>query len=155
LQVGALRGFTRFVGRDAELEALRRALDRASQGHGQVVSVVGGAGVGKSRLYHEFVHSHRIQNWLGLEARSGSYGKADPYRPVVDLLKGYFAIEERDDGRRIREKVAGKLLMLDRGLIPVMPALLFLLEAPLEDAGWQRLDPALRRQHILVACKRL
>src|SRR5690242_13164207 len=60
LQAAALRGLTRFVGRDAEVEHLRRVLDRAAGGHGQVVSIVGEAGVGKSRLTYEFTHSHRV-----------------------------------------------------------------------------------------------
>jgi len=90
-----------------------------------------------------------------LEAGSVSYGKASAYRPVIDLLKGYFRVEERDDGRRIREKVAGKLLMLDRALEPLLTPLLYLLDAPLEDLEWERLDPTLRRQRILSACKQL
>src|SRR5437764_13638019 len=75
LQAAALRGLTRFVGRDAEIEHLRRVLARAEAGHGQVVAVVGVAGVGKSRLVYEFTHSHRVHGWLILEASSVSYGK--------------------------------------------------------------------------------
>jgi class 3 adenylate cyclase len=68
LQAAALRGLTRFVGRDAEIEHLRRVLGQAGAGHGQVVAIVGEAGVGKSRLTYEFTHSHRVQDWLILEA---------------------------------------------------------------------------------------
>ena len=114
LQAAARRGLTRFVGRDAELEQLRRAQQLAGDGHGQVVAVVGEAGVGKSRLVYEFTHSHRLQGWLVLESASVSYGKATSYLPVIDLLKGYFKIQDRDDLREIREKVTGKLLALDR-----------------------------------------
>ena len=155
LQVGALRGLTRFVGRDAEIDALHRAVELAGEGHGQVMCVVGEPGVGKSRLFYEFIHSHRTQDWLVLEATSVSHGKASAYRPLIDLLKGYFGIEERDDGRRILEKIAGKVLMLDRKLESDLSALLFLLDAPVDDANWLRLDPAQRRQRILAACKRL
>jgi class 3 adenylate cyclase/tetratricopeptide (TPR) repeat protein len=155
LQAGALRGLTQFVGRDAETAVLCRAIEHAAEGRGQVVCVVGEPGVGKSRLYYEFLHSHRTQDWLVLEASSVSHGKAGVYDPLIELLKGYFRIEKRDDGRKIREKVAGKLLMLDRDLEFDLPALLFLLEAPLEDVDWLRLDPAQRRQRILAACKRL
>src|SRR5215467_154087 len=90
LQAGARRGLTRFVGRDAEVEQLRRAQQLASAGHGQIAAIVGEAGVGKSRLVYEFTHSHRLQGWLILEAASVSYGKATSYWPVIDLLKGYF-----------------------------------------------------------------
>jgi len=86
LQAGARRGLTRFVGRDAELEQLRRAQELAANGHGQVAAVVGEAGVGKSRLVYELTHSHRLQGWLTLESASVSYGKATSYLPVIDLL---------------------------------------------------------------------
>ena len=76
LQAAARRGLTRFVGRDAELEQLRRAQQLAGTGHGQVAAIVGEAGVGKSRLVYEFTHSHRLHGWLVLEAASVSYGKA-------------------------------------------------------------------------------
>ena len=118
LQATARRGLTRFVGRDAELEQLRRAQQLAGGGHGQVAAIVGEAGVGKSRLVYEFTHSHRLQGWLVLESASVSYGKATSYLPVIDLLKGYFKIQDRDDLREIREKVTGKLLTLDRALEP-------------------------------------
>ena len=68
LRAAALRGRTRFVGRDAEVEHLRRVLTQADAGCGQVVAVVGETGVGKSRLTYEFAHSHRVQEWLILEA---------------------------------------------------------------------------------------
>lgn len=76
LQASAARGFTRFVGRDAEIEQLRQAQEQARTGRGQVVAVVGEPGVGKSRLFHEFVRSHRTHGWLVLESTSASYGKA-------------------------------------------------------------------------------
>src|SRR5438874_94237 len=109
LQAAAARGFTKFVGRDAELETLRRTLGRVGAGQGQIVALVGEPGVGKSRLVYEFAHSHRAQGWLVLHSGSVAYGQATAYLPVVDLLKTYCGIEARDDQRRIREKVLGKL----------------------------------------------
>ena len=108
LEAAARRGLTRFVGRNAELEQLRDALDRASLGHGQVVAVVGEPGVGKSRLFWELTHSHRVHGWLIVQSASVSYGKATAYLPVIELLRAYFAIENRDDPRKIREKVTGQ-----------------------------------------------
>ena len=151
----AARALTRFVGRQAELEALCQALERTGTGHGQVVAVIGEAGVGKSRLLYEFTRSHHTHGWLLLEGSSVSYGKAMPYLPVRELLKAYFQIEERDEGQRIREKVTGKLLTLDPALGPTLPAFLTLLDVPLDDPSWQALDPPQRRQRTLDAMKRL
>ena len=100
LQAAAARGLTRFVGRTAEFDTLCQALERAGAGRGQVVALVGEPGVGKSRLFWEFTHSRRTVDWLILESGSVSYGKATAYLPVIDLLKAYFTIEDRDDGGR-------------------------------------------------------
>jgi class 3 adenylate cyclase/tetratricopeptide (TPR) repeat protein len=155
LQASVARGLTRFVGREGELGQLAQALERTAEGHGQVVAVVGEAGVGKSRLAWEFTRSHRTHGWLTLESGSVSYGKATPYLPVIDLLKAYFGIQERDDSRVVRERVAGKLLMLDRALEPLLTPLLQLLDVPVEDAAWEALDRAQRRQRTLDAVKQL
>ena len=155
LQAFAARGLTRFVGRQAEFEALRQALERAGTSHGQVVAVIGEPGVGKTRLVYEFIRSHHTHGWLVLESSSVSYGKATAYLPVRDLLKAYFQIDDRDDGRKIREKLTGKLLTLDATLGPTLPAFLTLLDVPVEDRHWQDLDPTQRRQRTLEAIKGL
>ena len=155
LHAAVARGLTRFVGRETELERLHWALDQTVAAHGEVVAIVGEAGVGKSRLVWEVIHSHRTEGWLIVQAGSVSYGKATPYLPIIDLLKGYFQIENQDDYRTIREKLTGKLLTLDRTLEPVLPALLALLDVPVEDAGWNALDSRQRRQRTLEAVKRI
>jgi class 3 adenylate cyclase len=109
-------GLTRFVGRETEMTTLAQALARAGRGHGQLVAAVGEAGVGKSLLLYEFVHSHHTQGWLALEAASVSYGKAALYYPVVDLLKRYMHVEDGDEPRTVRAKVTGHLLTLDEML---------------------------------------
>ncbi|MFQ5830398.1 MAG: AAA family ATPase [Candidatus Methylomirabilia bacterium] len=155
MDVAVARGLTRFVGRDAELDQLRKALERAAQGHGQVVGVVGEPGVGKSRLFWEFIHSHRTHGWLILESGSVSYGRATAFLPVLELLRAYLQIEPRDEPRKIREKVTGKLLSLDRALEPALLPLLWLLDVPVEDPHWERLDPPQRRLRALDGVKRL
>jgi class 3 adenylate cyclase len=155
LQAAAARGLTRFVGRIAEFETLCQALERAGAGRGQVVALVGEPGVGKSRLFWEFSHSRRTVDWLILESGSVSYGKATPYLPLIDLLKAYFKVTDRDDQREIREKVTGKLLTLDKALEPTLPAFLTLLDVAVEDEQWKNFDPPQRRQRTLEAIKRL
>jgi class 3 adenylate cyclase/tetratricopeptide (TPR) repeat protein len=155
LQAAVARGLTRFVGRQPELAALYQAVERAGAGHGQVVGAVGEAGVGKSRLVYEVVHSHRLQGWRVLESASVSYGKATPYLPVLDLLKRYTHVEDRDETRTIRAKVTGQVLTLDEALQETVPALLWLLDALPEDHPLLSLDPPLRRRRTLEALKRV
>jgi hypothetical protein len=155
LQAAVTRGLTKFVGRDREIDTLNQALEQAGSGHGQMVAAVGEAGVGKSRLVYEFVHSHRTQGWLVLESASVSYGKATPYFPVIDLLKHYIHIEDGDDARTIRAKVTGQILTLDESLQDTIPPLLSLLDALPEDSPFLKLDPPQRRQRTLDGLKRI
>jgi predicted ATPase len=155
LQAAAARGLTPFVGRQRELEVLHQALAQAQAGHGQVVALVGDAGVGKSRLVYEVLHSHRTQGSRVLESASVSYGKATPYFPVIDLLKRYCHVDDGDDARTIRAKVTGQVLTLDDALQEAIPALLALLEALPADSPFQQLDPPQRRQRTLEALRRV
>ena len=155
LQAAVARGLIPFVGRQAELAAMQQALTQAAAGHGQVVVLVGEAGVGKSRLVYEVVHSHRPQSWLVLEGASVSYGKATPYFPVLDLLKRYSHIEETDDARTRRAKMTGQVLTLDAALQDTVPALLALLDALPDDSPFLHLDPPQRRQRTLDGLKRV
>jgi class 3 adenylate cyclase/tetratricopeptide (TPR) repeat protein len=155
LQAAAVGGLTRFVGRDRELDDLSQALQSAGRGHGHVVAIIGEAGVGKSRLVYECLHSHGAQGWRVLEAASVSYGKATPYVPVIDLLKRYGHIEDHDDTRIIRAKVTGQVLTLDEALQETIPALLALLDALPEESPFLQLDPPQRRQRTLAALKRV
>jgi class 3 adenylate cyclase len=155
LQAAASRGLSRFVGRDHELASLQQALQQAGPGHGQIVAAVGEAGVGKSRLVYEFVHSHRTQGCLVLESTSVSYGKATPYFPVLDLLKRYSHLEDGDDSRTVRAKVTGQVLTLDEALQEAIPALLSLLDALPDDSSFLKVDPLQRRQRTLDALKRV
>jgi len=120
------------------------------------VAIIGEAGAGKSRLVHELIRSLDVTHgWRVLDCASTSYGKAASYLPVVELLKRYFKIEARDGVAEIRDKVAARLLALDARLEPALPALLALLDAPVDDAAWARLDPGERRHRTLEALKGL
>jgi len=154
-QAVAARGLTRFVGRQHELATLKQALEQAAAGHGQIVAIVGEAGVGKSRLVYEFTQNDVPRTWLVLEGASVSYGKATPYFPVLDLLRRYMHLEERDEVRTIRAKVTGHVLTLDAALQDIIPALLALLDVAPDDSPVLQLDPTQRRQRTLDVLKRL
>src|SRR6516162_11559915 len=120
LQRAAARGYTTFVGREREMEALRRAAEQAKAGHGQIVAAMAEPGVGKSRLFHEFKATSQF-GWLVLDALALSHEKATAYAPLIDLLHVYFRITPDDDARTRREKVAGKVAMLDRSPEETLP----------------------------------
>jgi class 3 adenylate cyclase/pimeloyl-ACP methyl ester carboxylesterase len=153
LQAAAARGLTPFVGRREEVSALDRARALAATGQGQMVALIGDPGVGKSRLFYEFTRRAVMRPWLVLEGVSVSSGRATSWAPVADLLKSYFAITPADEPRHSAEKVLGRLLMLDEALRPVLPAVLALLDLPVEDAVWQALDPPQRRRRTLDGVK--
>jgi class 3 adenylate cyclase/tetratricopeptide (TPR) repeat protein len=153
LQAVATRGLTRFVGRQREMEALTHALDAASRGRGQLVALVGEAGVGKSRLVRELTQSAATQGWRILESRSVSYGRAAPYGPVRDLLRSLFQISDSDDREATRQKVTTKVLTRGRLIEDTVPAILTLLDALPADSSFSTLDPRDRRQRTLEAVK--
>jgi class 3 adenylate cyclase/tetratricopeptide (TPR) repeat protein len=155
LHAAAGRGLTRLVGRAADLALLHDALARTAGARGQVVAVVGDPGVGKSRLAWELARSPRAQGWLVLETAAVSYGKTRSYLPVVELLKRYFQIDPRDAAPKVEAKVRGKLASGDPDLEAVRPALLELLDVPVDEPEWTGLDPAQRRQRTLEALKAL
>jgi class 3 adenylate cyclase len=165
LQVAARRGLTRFVGRQTELEQMRRTLEQAKAGHGQIVSVMGEPGLGKSRLFYEFVGARPstssgavpllAHGCLALEAYSVSHGKASPYLPVIELLKSYFDIQAQDEERKRREKITGKVLTLDRSLEDTLPYLFTLLGIEEQPSPLQQMDSQIRRKRTFEALKRV
>jgi len=155
LQAAAERGLTQFVGRDVELQQLQRAQQLAGQGHGQIVAIVGQAGVGKSRLMHEFVHSGETSGWLVLISNATSYGHATPYLPIVELLRGYFKVDAQDEVQCIREKVSGKILTLNPSLQDAILPVLDLLNVLDDDHPFRSLDPQQHRQSTYQAITRL
>jgi class 3 adenylate cyclase/DNA-binding winged helix-turn-helix (wHTH) protein/tetratricopeptide (TPR) repeat protein len=155
LQTARARGLTHFVGRQTELAVLDAALGQARAGHGQVVAVVGEAGVGKSRLVDEFVQAAHTQGWLVLDSAAMSYGQATPYFPVRDLLRRYCHLEEGADMGTIQTRVTEQVLTLDPALRDTIPALLALLDALPEDSPFLQLDASQRRQRTFAALKRV
>jgi class 3 adenylate cyclase/tetratricopeptide (TPR) repeat protein len=154
LQRAAGRGLTKFVGRERELEALKHGAEQAKGGRGQIVAAIAEPGVGKSRLYFEFKATSQ-SGWMVLETVSISHGKASAYLPVLDLLHGYFKIASGDDERTRREKVAGRLSMLDPSLEDTRPYLFSLLGIVEGADPLAQMDGQLRKRRTLEAIKRI
>ena len=154
LQQAAGRGFTKFVGRQAEIDALKRAAEQAKSGHGQIVAAMAEAGIGKSRLLFEF-KATSAAGWMVLEAFSVSHGKASAFLPVIDLLHGYFDVKTEDDARKRREKITGRVLALDRSLEDTLPYLCALLGLTEEKGPLAQMDAQIRQRRTLDAIKRL
>ena len=148
LQVSARRGLSRFVGRHSEMEQLHQALEQAKDGHGQIVGVLGEPGLGKSRLFYEFKLTSQ-SGCLVLEAFAVSHGTASPYFPLIELLKTYFQIEPTDDERTRKEKVGGKVLMLDRSLEDTLPYLFSLLGIEDAQSSLPQMDAQIRARNIV------
>ena len=151
LQIASRRGMTPFVGRESQLAILPRALAEAATGRGQVVALVGEAGVGKSRLIWELVHSARARGWAVLEGHAYSFGKATTYLPVTEVLCACLDIGDGDGPETVRERLTQYRLAPDSLLAP----LLALMNIPFEDMSWFALDPVRRRQRTLDAVTQL
>src|SRR6516162_1944897 len=153
LQRAAARGYTKFVGRQREMEMMEHAAELTKAGHGQIVAVVAEAGVGKSRLFHEFKARNQA-GWMVLETISVSHGKENAFLPVIDLLHGYFRIVADDDQRTRREKVNGRIVTLDPALEDTRPYLFGLLGFVEGDDPLGRMDAKIRRRRTQDAIKR-
>src|SRR5262249_8203240 len=103
----------------------------------------------------EAAHSDRVHDWLVLRAGAVSYGRTISYLPIIEVIRGYFKIRTQDDFREIREQVTTKLLSLDNALRSALMPLLVLLDVPVDDDPWKRLDPGQRRRRTLDAVKQL
>jgi DNA-binding winged helix-turn-helix (wHTH) protein/tetratricopeptide (TPR) repeat protein len=149
------RRLSPFVGREQELAMLGARWRQVEAGQGQVVAIIGEPGMGKSRLCYEFLCSPLAHGRLVLETQGTAYGQAIPYRPIIDLLKDYFRLDDGDTVPIIRDKVTAKLHDRDDMRKPITPACLTLLDVPVEDPQWQAIDASQRRQRTLDAIKRL
>src|SRR4030095_16078591 len=150
------RGLSKFVGRQREIETLRRSAAEALSGRGQVVAMVGEAGVGKSRVFMEFLHSSAMEEWLTLEAGSISYEKATPYLPLVEILTQYFGIHSRDSQEQVRDKVIAKLSDFDeQNFLGQAPFFLGFLGVAGSNESWTNVAPVERQSTLFNALKRL
>jgi class 3 adenylate cyclase/tetratricopeptide (TPR) repeat protein len=149
-------GLSSFVGRDAEMAQIVRALERVAQGHGQVVALVGEPGIGKSRLAYEVIRSSKGR--MVLEGRALSYGSRTAFLAVASVLRALFDIQDTDSVINVRDKIVQGLGLLGEGNSEILSAVLWLLDIQREDpegAAWMDLDPAIRRRRTIDSIKRL
>ncbi|HSK18306.1 MAG TPA: tetratricopeptide repeat protein [Longimicrobiales bacterium] len=88
-------GLTRYVGRESELAHLNDALEGAHAGRGHAVVILGEAGVGKSRLLHEF-RAAAARDATFVQGRCQSYGSSVAYLPFVDVLRAAVRVQQKD-----------------------------------------------------------
>ncbi len=153
--VNAERGLTRFLGRERELELLLDTFERAKSGRGQAVSIMGDAGLGKSRLLYEFRKAVANEDILFLEGKSLSYSRGVAYHPIIDILKSNYGIEDSDSNLDIIKKVKTGLTLLDADEPSTLPYLLELLSV--KDSGIDRISmsPEAKKDRIITALKRI
>ena len=155
IAASAARGLTRFVGRKNSMAAIERAYDRAQSGSGQIVGVVSGAGVGKSRLLLEFRNRLPQDEFVYLEGRCLHFGESTAYSPIVDILKSYFEIKEDDEEDLVKKKLEQGILQRNDNLENILTPLYDLLSLEVSDEAYLRLKPVNRRGRIFEALRDL
>ncbi len=154
LDLSRERGFSRFVGREAEMGTLEEALERAAAGEGAVVGIVAEPGVGKSRLTYEFAERCREQGIEVFEAQAQSHGRSIPFMPVLQMLRAYFGIGDADADRIVREKIAGRALLLDPDFAEELPLVFDFLGVPDPDRPLTQMSPEARARALgQVVCR--
>ena len=143
------RGLSPFVGRRQEAETLRKALEQAHSGAGNLVAVVGGPGIGKSRLIRRFLESDVFESWSAIEISAFPDGMNASYQPISRMLRGWFAIGEQEAKSGIAAKIRDRIRAVDATLEASLPAMHALLDLSVEDPEWQQLGPPQRRQRII------
>jgi len=149
------KGLTRFVGRKNSMPALLEVYEKARSGSGQVVGIVGEAGVGKSRLHLEFRNRTIQDQYTYLEGRCLHYGGSIAYLPILDILKSYFEIKEGDREYIIKKKIKEKILLLDQKLEYTLPSFQDLLSLKVDDEEYLKLQPQVKREKTFEAIQDL
>lgn len=154
LDLSRERGFSAFVGRDAEVGTLEEALELAKAGQGAAIGVVAEPGVGKSRLCHEFAERARADGVEVFEAQAQAHASEIPFVPVLQMLRAYFGIAAEDPERIVREKVAGRALLLDPEFAEELPLLFDFLGVPDPDRPLPQLSSEARARMLRsVVCR--
>jgi class 3 adenylate cyclase len=149
------RDLSRFVGREAEMDALERAREQSLAGQGQVVGIVGEAGVGKSRLCYEFAERCREHAMPVYHVAAQAHARSVPLAPVLQLLRDFFGIGERDPDRLARDRIEETATALDPGLGEELPLLFELLAVADPERPAERMAPEARQRRLLALLRRL
>jgi class 3 adenylate cyclase/tetratricopeptide (TPR) repeat protein len=155
IEAAAVSGLTKFVGRRREMEALHEALEKVRSGSGQVVGIVGEAGVGKSRLILEMRKQFPKDEFSYLEGRCLHYGSSMAYLPLLDILRSYFGIKEGEQESLIKKKMNEKISELDQKLKIVLPPFQELLSLKVEDEAYLKLEPKQRKEQTFEVLRDL
>lgn len=155
LDVSRARGLTRFVGRGADLATLEAALEQAQAGQGQVVGIVAAAGTGKSRLCHEFAERCRDRGLAVNVGHGLAHGRSLPYLPMLEVFRAYFGVRADDDDAAVREKIAGRLLLLDESFREVLPVVFEFFHVPDPDRPTPRMDPGAKQRQLFAVVRRV
>lgn len=155
MQAAAAKGLTMFVGRTKPLAILTEAYEKAESGLGQVVEIVGEAGIGKSRLLLEFKNRLTIHELTYLEGRCIHFGASMAYLPILDLLRSYFAVIEGESESIVRNKIKGKILQLDEKLCNALAPLEDILSLEVRDPTYLKLEPKQKRERVFEAIRDL
>jgi len=149
------KGLSPFVGRKNSMSTLMGVYENTRAGRGQVVGMVGEAGVGKSRLLLEFTKLLADEEFTYLEGRCLHYGGSMSYLPIRDILKSYFSIRDDDNESEIRKKLKSKLNVLDESLNTGLAPLEDLLSVKVESGEFAALDPQQKRERTFEAIRNL
>jgi class 3 adenylate cyclase/tetratricopeptide (TPR) repeat protein len=155
LQAARSRGLSRFVGRVDEMAILELAIHRATEGNGQVVGIVGEAGVGKSRLCLEFVEGCRAKGIRVFEAHCPAHGRTIPLLPFLELLRDLLGVSGRDQAQQVREAIAGRLILLDREFEATLPIVFEFLGVADPEHVAPAFDPEARQRQLFTFTRRL
>ena len=155
LDVSRARGLTRFVGRDQEMATLEAALSSALEGNGRVVGVMAEPGTGKSRLCLEFAERCRARGIRVREAHALPHGKSIPFLTILEFLREFFGVAERDTDEEARHKIAGRVLLLDEALKSELPILFDFLGVPDPKRPSPAIDPEARQKRLIGLVRRI
>jgi len=155
LDAAAMRGLSGFVGRRTEIEALRNSFEKARSGAGQVIGIVGEAGMGKSRLALELRTVLPAGDYTYLEGGCISYDGSVPYLPLLGILRSHFDIREGEREPAIKKKVKARVSKLDEGLTAILSPLYDVLSLKVDDKGYLQLEPQQKKDRIYEAVRDL